>query len=87
MSPNGLAGLWHDCFNAADVDAVVRVEVTARERFAHMIDALLGLHVMMREREGGPNLAERVLARAQRTAIGLFRVNAGRAREHRPRQL
>jgi hypothetical protein len=42
----------HDCFNAADVDAVVRVEVTAGERFAHMIDALLGLHVMMREREG-----------------------------------
>jgi hypothetical protein len=28
--------------------------------------------------------AERVLARAQRTAEGLFRVNAGRAREHRP---
>jgi hypothetical protein len=29
--------------------------------------------------------AERVLARAQRTAEGLFRVNARRAREHRPR--
>lgn len=37
--------VWHDCFNAADVDAVVRVEVTAREPFAHMIDALLRLHV------------------------------------------
>jgi hypothetical protein len=43
MSPNGVAGVWHDCFNAADVDAVVRVEVTAGERFAHMIDALFGL--------------------------------------------
>ena len=29
--------------------------------------------------------AERVLASAQRTAEGLFRVNARRAREHRPR--
>ncbi len=36
-------GVWHDWFNAADVDAVVRVEVTPGERFAHMIETLFGL--------------------------------------------
>jgi hypothetical protein len=37
------AGVWHDCFNAADVDPVVRVEVTPGARFARMIDALFGV--------------------------------------------
>jgi len=36
-------GVWHDWFNVADVDAVVRVEVTPGERFAHMIETLFGL--------------------------------------------
>src|ERR1700742_3142991 len=36
-------GVWHDWFNAADVDAVVRVEVTPGERFAHMIETMFGL--------------------------------------------
>jgi mannose-6-phosphate isomerase-like protein (cupin superfamily) len=36
-------GMWHDWFNAADVEAVVRVEVTPGERFAHMIETLFGL--------------------------------------------
>lgn len=36
-------GVWHDWFNAAEVDAVVRVEVTPGERFAHMIETLFGL--------------------------------------------
>src|ERR1700761_4705351 len=34
-------GEWHDWFNDADVDAIVRVEVTPGERFAHMIETLL----------------------------------------------
>jgi quercetin dioxygenase-like cupin family protein len=36
-------GVWHDWWNAADRDALVRVEVTPGERFAHMIETLFGL--------------------------------------------
>jgi quercetin dioxygenase-like cupin family protein len=34
---------WHDWFNEADADAIVRVEVTPGERFAHLIETLFGL--------------------------------------------
>lgn len=36
-------GVWHDWWNAGQQDAIVRVEVTPGERFAHMIETLLGL--------------------------------------------
>ena len=36
-------GVWHDWWNAGDVDAIVRVEITPGERFAHMIETLFGL--------------------------------------------
>jgi len=36
-------GVWHDWWNAADRDALVRVEVTPGERFALMIETLFGL--------------------------------------------
>ena len=36
-------GVWHDWWNEGDVDAIVRVEVTPGERFAHMIETLFGL--------------------------------------------
>jgi quercetin dioxygenase-like cupin family protein len=36
-------GVWHDWWNAGDRDALVRVEVTPGERFAHMIETLFGL--------------------------------------------
>jgi quercetin dioxygenase-like cupin family protein len=36
-------GVWHDWWNAGDVDALVRVEVTPGERFVHMIETLFGL--------------------------------------------
>jgi mannose-6-phosphate isomerase-like protein (cupin superfamily) len=36
-------GVWHDWWNAADRDALVRVEVTPGERFSHMIETLFGL--------------------------------------------
>ena len=36
-------GVWHDWWNEAEADAVVRVEVTPGERFAHMIETLFGL--------------------------------------------
>jgi quercetin dioxygenase-like cupin family protein len=55
-------GVWHDWFNAADVDAVVRVEVTPGERFAHMIETMFGLaregHV---NAQGLPNLLQLAL--------------------------
>ncbi len=36
-------GVWHDWWNEGDVDAIVRVEITPGERFAHMIETLFGL--------------------------------------------
>jgi quercetin dioxygenase-like cupin family protein len=55
-------GVWHDWFNEADVDAVVHVEVTPGERFAHMIETLFGLaregHV---NQKGMPNLLQLAL--------------------------
>ena len=36
-------GVWHDWWNASDRDAVVSVEVTPGERFAHMLETLFGL--------------------------------------------
>ena len=36
-------GVWHDWWNEAEADAVVRVEVTPGERFVHMIETLFGL--------------------------------------------
>lgn len=54
--------VWHDWFNEANVDAVVRVEVTPGERFAHMIETLFGLaregHV---DGKGMPNLLQLAL--------------------------
>ena len=37
------AGVWHDWWNEAETDAVVRVEITPGERFAHMIETMFGL--------------------------------------------
>jgi quercetin dioxygenase-like cupin family protein len=37
------AAVWHDWWNAGTRDALVRVEVTPGERFAHMIETLFGL--------------------------------------------
>src|SRR4051812_6286575 len=36
-------GVWHDWWNEAEADAIVRVEVTPGERFVHMIETLFGL--------------------------------------------
>ena len=55
-------GVWHDWFNETNVDAVVRVEITPGERFAHMIETLFGLaregHV---NSKGMPNLLQLAL--------------------------
>jgi quercetin dioxygenase-like cupin family protein len=37
------SGVWHDWWNEAETDAVVRVEITPGERFAHMIETMFGL--------------------------------------------
>jgi quercetin dioxygenase-like cupin family protein len=68
------AGVWHDWFNAADVDAVVRVEVTPGERFAYMIETLFGLardgHV---NAKGMPNPLQLALTAPEFSDVIVFR--------------
>ncbi len=67
-------GVWHDWFNVADVDAVVRVEVTPGERFAHMIETLFGLaragHV---NAKGMPSLLQLALTAQEFSDVIVFR--------------
>lgn len=67
-------GVWHDWFNTADVDAVVRVEITPGERFAHMIETLFGLaqegHV---NAKGMPNLLQLALTAQEFSDVIVFR--------------
>jgi quercetin dioxygenase-like cupin family protein len=67
-------GVWHDWFNKADVDAVVRVEITPGERFAHMIETLFGLaregHV---NGKGMPNLLQLALTAQEFSDVIVFR--------------
>jgi mannose-6-phosphate isomerase-like protein (cupin superfamily) len=67
-------GEWHDWFNAGDVDAVVRVEVTPGERFAHMIETLFGLaregHV---NAKGMPNPLQLALTAQEFSDVIVFR--------------
>ena len=52
-------GRWHDWWNAARVDALVRVEVTPGERFLHMIETLFGLgRLGYTDEKGMPNLLQ-----------------------------
>jgi len=36
-------GVWHDWWNGGDRTAIVRMEITPGERFAHLIETLFGL--------------------------------------------
>jgi quercetin dioxygenase-like cupin family protein len=67
-------GVWHDWFNVARVDALVRVEVTPGERFAHMIETLFGLardgHV---NEKGMPNLLQLSLTAQEFSDVIVFR--------------
>jgi hypothetical protein len=67
-------GCGHDWFNEADVDAVVRVEVTPGERFAHLIETLFGLaregHV---NAKGMPNLFQLALPAQEFSDVIVFR--------------
>jgi quercetin dioxygenase-like cupin family protein len=67
-------GVWHDWYNTADVDAVVRVEVTPGERFAHLIETLFGLardgYV---NAKGMPNLLQLALTAQEFSDVIVFR--------------
>jgi mannose-6-phosphate isomerase-like protein (cupin superfamily) len=67
-------GVWHDWFNRGTVDAVVRVEVTPGERFAHMLETLFGLaregHV---NAKGMPNLLQLALTAQEFSDVVVFR--------------
>ena len=67
-------GEWHDWFNDADVDALVRVQVTPGERFAHMIETLFGLaregHV---NAKGMPNPLQLALTAQEFSDVIVFR--------------
>jgi mannose-6-phosphate isomerase-like protein (cupin superfamily) len=67
-------GVWHDWFNRGAVDAVVRVEVTPGERFAHMIETLFGLaregHV---DAKGMPNPLQLALTAQEFSDVIVFR--------------
>jgi quercetin dioxygenase-like cupin family protein len=50
------AGVWHDWWNATDVDARIRVDIMPGERFAHMIETFFGLaRLGHTNRKGLPN--------------------------------
>ena len=67
-------GVWHDWFNAAGVDAVVRVEVTPGERFAHMIETLFGLaREGYVDGKGMPNLLQLALTAQEFSDVVVFR--------------
>jgi mannose-6-phosphate isomerase-like protein (cupin superfamily) len=67
-------GVWHDWFNRGAVDAVVRVEVTPGERFAHMLETLFGLaregHV---NAKGMPDLFQLALTAQEFSDVVVFR--------------
>jgi quercetin dioxygenase-like cupin family protein len=67
-------GVWHDWWNEAQADAVVRVEVTPGERFVHMIETLFGLarggHV---NAKGMPNPLQLALTAQEFSDVIVFR--------------
>jgi quercetin dioxygenase-like cupin family protein len=67
-------GVWHDWWNDGDADAIVRVEITPGERFAHMIETLFGLaregHVNKR---GMPHLLQLALFATEFSDVAVFR--------------
>jgi mannose-6-phosphate isomerase-like protein (cupin superfamily) len=67
-------GVWHDWWNAGQQDAIVRVEITPGERFAHMIETLFGLaregHV---NRRGMPHPLQLALIATEFADVIVFR--------------
>ena len=67
-------GVWHDWWNEGVDDAIVRVEITPGERFAHMIETLFGLaregHVNKR---GMPDPLQLALFATEFSDVAVFR--------------
>ena len=67
-------GVWHDWWNETQRDAIVRVEVTPGERFAHLIETLFGLaregHV---NAKGMPNPLQLALTAQEFSDVIVFR--------------
>jgi quercetin dioxygenase-like cupin family protein len=67
-------GVWHDWWNEAAANAVVRVEITPGERFVHMIETLFGLaregHV---NAKGMPNPPQLALTAQEFSDVVVFR--------------
>jgi quercetin dioxygenase-like cupin family protein len=67
-------GVWHDWWNEAQEDALVRVEITPGERFVHMIETLFGLaregHV---NAKGMPNPLQLALTAQEFSDVIVFR--------------
>ena len=67
-------GVWHDWWNEGDRNAIVRVEITPGERFAHMIETLFGLaregHVNKR---GMPDPLQLALFATEFSDVAVFR--------------
>jgi hypothetical protein len=67
-------GVWHDWWNQGHVDAVVRVEVTPGERFAHMIETLFGLaHEGHVNKRGMPHPLQLALVATEFSDVIVFR--------------
>ncbi len=67
-------GVWHDWWNAANVDARVRVEITPGERFVHMIETFFGLSRLgFVNSKGMPNLLQLALTGTEFRDVVVFR--------------
>ena len=67
-------GTWHDWWNAGNVDARVRVEVTPGERFLHMIETFFGLaRLGYTDASGMPSLLQGALTGQEFSDVIVFR--------------
>jgi mannose-6-phosphate isomerase-like protein (cupin superfamily) len=67
-------GSWHDWWNAGEVDARVRVEVTPGERFLHMIETFFGLaRLGHTDGNGMPSLLQGALIAREFSDVIVFR--------------
>jgi mannose-6-phosphate isomerase-like protein (cupin superfamily) len=67
-------GSWHDWWNAGNVDARVRVEVTPGERFLHMIETFFGLaRLGFTDSNGMPSALQLALTSLEFSDVIVFR--------------
>lgn len=67
-------GTWHDWWNAGDIDARVRVEVTPGERFLYMIETFFGLaRLGYTDANGMPSLLQGALTGQEFGDVIVFR--------------